>query len=191
MGDRFHYSITNPRIPVFMKRFRKEVDRYGGVATLAKITGISRPTINYWYNGERTPDAESLITLSKKLNVSVDYLLGRSNTRNRDEKIQRVTNYTGLSENAINHIREALVTMKALGGVVDTIDWFFSQEYFLRLIVATEKYRQNANVCNKQYLTLDNDQQDINFIMKQAAKLEMVEVVSDMAKDIDNGNVKG
>ena len=63
MGKRKKYDLTDMRLPDFTQRFRKRVDALGGVTKVSEITGISRPTINFWYNGQRTPDAESLITL--------------------------------------------------------------------------------------------------------------------------------
>ena len=64
MGKRQKYDLTDMRLPDFTKRFRKIVDALGGVTKVSEITKISLPTINFWYNGQRTPDAESLITLS-------------------------------------------------------------------------------------------------------------------------------
>lgn len=43
---------------------------------LSQDTGITQGMISYWKNGERMPSADNLITLSKYLDVSVDYLLG-------------------------------------------------------------------------------------------------------------------
>lgn len=42
---------------------------------MSKETGISDSLIGYWKKGERVPNAENLIILSKYLNVSIDYLL--------------------------------------------------------------------------------------------------------------------
>lgn len=54
---------------------------------LGKAFNISHSTINRYENGLRQPDNETLINMSNFFNVSVDYLLGISNTRNDSERI--------------------------------------------------------------------------------------------------------
>lgn len=106
MGGRKKYDLNNSRLPDFTGNFRRLVDRYGGVARVSEITGISRPTINFWYNGQRTPDAENLVTLSTTLGISTDWLLGlisQDNSTN-DEKLRLISESTGLSNTIIKRI---------------------------------------------------------------------------------------
>ena len=105
MGKRKEYSIQNPRLKDFTDRFRLLVDDQGGVSKVSEKTGISRPTINFWYNGQRTPDAESLTILSAKFGVSVDYLLGLSDIPSRNEDMQVTAKTTGLANTAIAALR--------------------------------------------------------------------------------------
>ena len=42
---------------------------------MSKDTGISDSLICYWKKGERMPNAENLIVISRYLGVSIDYLL--------------------------------------------------------------------------------------------------------------------
>lgn len=44
---------------------------------MSDIFGIQRPTYSRYENGERQPDFDLLIAISKYFNVSVDYILGR------------------------------------------------------------------------------------------------------------------
>jgi len=107
MGDgRKKYGPSNPRLPVFFERFRDLVDKNGGISRVADITGISRPTITFWYNGQRTPDAENLIILSERFDKSVDFLLGVSNVDTLDIDRKKVCKYTGLSAKAVSKLRE-------------------------------------------------------------------------------------
>ena len=106
MGDRKKYNVSDSRLPAFTNAFRKMVDDSGGVSAMSEKTGISRPTINFWYNGQRTPDAENLIILSSKLGVSVDYLLGITAIPNRDSNVAAVCEYTGLSPNTVNFLHK-------------------------------------------------------------------------------------
>ena len=98
---RKQYDSDNPRLPAFCKRFRILSDKVGGVTKMSDLLGISRPTIQFWYNGQRTPDAENLCAISKMSGVSVDYLLGMSDVETRVESIQISQRTTGLSEEAI------------------------------------------------------------------------------------------
>ena len=46
---------------------------------LAEMLGVSRQAVSKWELGEGYPEVEKLLILSKKLNVSLDSLLGREN----------------------------------------------------------------------------------------------------------------
>lgn len=45
-------------------------------AELARLIGVSQPTVSDWVNGEKTPTAENLIALSTKTGIPTDELLG-------------------------------------------------------------------------------------------------------------------
>lgn len=51
---------------------------------IAKLLNIAVSTYSYWENGTYEPDQKSLVKLADFYNVSIDYLLGR--TENDDEK---------------------------------------------------------------------------------------------------------
>lgn len=48
---------------------------------LAKESGIPEGMVGFWRRGERIPSAENLIKLADYFNVSLDYLVGRSDDR--------------------------------------------------------------------------------------------------------------
>ena len=47
---------------------------------LAEMLGVSRQAVSKWELGEGYPEVDKLLLLSKKLNVSLDSLLGEENT---------------------------------------------------------------------------------------------------------------
>jgi len=47
-------------------------------AELAKLLSIGESTVSFYESGKRQPDYETLIRLAEVFNVSVDYLLGRT-----------------------------------------------------------------------------------------------------------------
>lgn len=100
---RKEYNIDDSRLPVFTRRFRALVDSVGGVTKTSEITGLSRPTINFYYNGQRTPEADKLRMLSKTLHVSSDYLLGLSDYQST-EKSQTTVEQIGFSEKAVENL---------------------------------------------------------------------------------------
>ena len=53
---------------------------------LAEMLGVSRQAVSKWELGEGYPEVDKLLLLSKKLNVSIDSLLGGENTTDVSEK---------------------------------------------------------------------------------------------------------
>lgn len=94
------YNYKNPRNRAFMNFIQSEANSAGGIGKLSELTGISRPTITFWYNGERVADAEQLVKLSKKLHVSIDYMLTGVASQNIE-----IAEATGLSNEAIEALR--------------------------------------------------------------------------------------
>lgn len=65
-----------------IKFLRKEKGIYQ--KDLAKLLDVSIPAINYYENEKRSLDTNSALILAEYFNVSVDYLLGKSNIRNSE-----------------------------------------------------------------------------------------------------------
>lgn len=55
---------------------------------LASLIGVSRSTIAMWETGASQPDNDSIIRLSRLLNVSTDYLLGTSDDHSPSSGVQ-------------------------------------------------------------------------------------------------------
>lgn len=65
---------------------------------LADILGVSNSTIGMYEQGRRYPDLDTLQKIADYFDVSVDYLLGRTDIRKFEdfpEEVQRVTNLIG------------------------------------------------------------------------------------------------
>ena len=71
---------------------------------LAEHLNVKPNVISYFCNGERTPNTEQLIQISKYLNVSADFLLGLQKNPTLNEDYKNAENLTGLSETAINYL---------------------------------------------------------------------------------------
>jgi transcriptional regulator with XRE-family HTH domain len=70
-----------------LKKLRKEKNLYQ--KELAEHLGVSRPTITQYESGTRKPDNETLGKIADYFNVSIDYLLGRTNERSSADKIKK------------------------------------------------------------------------------------------------------
>lgn len=49
---------------------------------LADILGVSQQAVAKWEGGKAEPDSAMLLNISNIFNVSIDYLLGKTNVRN-------------------------------------------------------------------------------------------------------------
>lgn len=94
------------KISIFAARF-SELRGERTQAEFAQFLGISRPTVGFYENGERIPDALLLRQIAEKCEVTTDYLVGLSDVKTTDRDLQAINNITGLSEEAI-HALEAL-----------------------------------------------------------------------------------
>jgi len=69
----------------FGKRFKTlRLEKNLTQAELAKILSIGESTISFYESDKREPDYETLQKIADFFNVSVDYLLGRTDKRNTD-----------------------------------------------------------------------------------------------------------
>lgn len=69
---------------MFRERFEKILsDKQITMYKLSKDTGIPSSLLSNYKNGKRTPSSENIIKISKYLEVSADYLLGRTDDPNQ------------------------------------------------------------------------------------------------------------
>lgn len=108
----------NERLPIFTERFR-ELQGERSNTEFSDFLGISRQSVGFYLNGDRVPDAITLIKIAEKCDVSSDWLLGLSKVRSRDGEKQQVCNYTGLSPCAVHNLH-----METLSNVHPGIERF-------------------------------------------------------------------
>ena len=118
---------------------------YDSTEAFAKKLGVSRQTLSFWLKGDRTPDMDMLIKISKALNKSIDYLVGLSDIDSLDADIQAVSRITGLSEKAINELKNDLFQ----GDMASFIDGFVSHPDFRKFAIAYAHTYALASSVNK------------------------------------------
>ena len=108
IGDRLH--------ELRLSRIGSEKTQAG----FAKAIGITRQALSGYERGEIIPNGVVLRTISRKFEVSVDWLVGLSHVMSPDETIRGVCKYTGLSEKAIGRVSKELhdeaITLRNAGG---------------------------------------------------------------------------
>lgn len=87
-------------------------------AELAKLFSLGESTISFYESNKRTPDYELLKQIADYFNVSIDYLLGRSNVRNPEEnkvitKAFHSIDIEGLPDEAIKQVEEYVEFIKS------------------------------------------------------------------------------
>lgn len=68
---------------------------------LAKETGVSKPTISAWIMGKYEPKIKGLKSVADYLGVTVDYLIGNTDIRQPNERLQAINRLLGLNQNSI------------------------------------------------------------------------------------------
>ena len=103
-----------------LRELRKEKQLSG--EELGKIFNVTKTAISYWENGKTFPDELTIKQISDYFNVSLDYLLGRSNIRNpyKEDKEEKTTiaahgNYDELPDESKKQVDSY-------------IEWILSQE---------------------------------------------------------------
>ena len=130
------------------ERYRRDEEGnpvYDSTEEFAKKLGVSRQTLGFWLNEKRTPDMDMLIKVSKALNMSIDYLVGISDSNSLDADIQAVIRYTGLSERFIYALRD----MVFQGDMQSFLNGFVESPFYKKFAIGYAHTYALANSVNK------------------------------------------
>lgn len=72
---------------------------------LAEILGCNRGSLANYETGKRTPDIETIIKIAHHYKTTTDYILGVTDNKTVDTTVQAISDYTGLSDQAIEILR--------------------------------------------------------------------------------------
>lgn len=95
-------KVKSGRVPVFKTRLNILKGDLS-VSEFAEKIGLSRQTTGFYLNGDRVPDAQTILQICQECNVSADWLLGIApeNVQTTDTKLRTVSEVTGLSDVAV------------------------------------------------------------------------------------------
>ena len=102
------------RITAIRKELKISQEKFG------ELAGVSQRTVAFWESGNRTPSFSTLQDLAARLDVSVDYLLGRTDIKTRTNKKQPAANDGELLEKIIDRLR--VLPNPALSRVSDFVE---------------------------------------------------------------------
>jgi len=100
-----------------LQRIRKE--RHLSQEELAEMLDVSRQAVSKWEQGEGYPEAEKLLLLSGKLNVSLDSLMETGIAREAPAQPDRVTGVITISsphEHVVAKCRRVMASQRFRGG---------------------------------------------------------------------------
>lgn len=91
-----------------------------------------RSTINNWESGANNVKADDIENICRKFNVSADWLLGIADENNytNDETIKLISDYTGLSTEAVRHLHYYAREQKPLQEYLEILGEMLSDAEF-------------------------------------------------------------
>ena len=98
-----HGNIKGGKLPIFRDRLRL-LQGDMSVTSFAEKLGLTRQTVGFYLNGDRIPDALTLMEIAQKCDVSSDYLLGMSELKSSSASIKECVNLTGLTEDQLLYL---------------------------------------------------------------------------------------
>ena len=76
------------------------------IEEFASEVGVSKSSVGYYENQNRLPDLAIAARMADILNVTTDYLVGRSNARTQTPKLKNICDYVGLSDKSIEMLAQ-------------------------------------------------------------------------------------
>jgi transcriptional regulator with XRE-family HTH domain len=161
---------------------------------LAEKLNITDNTVSFWCRGKRTPNSEQLIQIAKILGVSADFLLGLSDAPTSDKDLQFISDFTGLSINAIKKLPKITEKFLKLFNTQYLIDDLLTGNYLYDIINCFNEYvivkNKNENII-KEVVNIINQTPFKSNINKDYSYLNLFtisELIEDELKDGDTAN---
>ncbi|MGM9603001.1 MAG: helix-turn-helix domain-containing protein [Faecousia sp.] len=169
----------------FAQRLTSLIAEHNNAKDLQNELGISPQAISQYKNGDTRPSLENICKIADFYHVSVDYLLGRTDAKSTDYNIQAVHEYTGLSELAIQKLKE-LNEYNNVNSYLDVLSLFVEDDGF-REIISTLCLIISCKIdCPEQVVKIGH----FGDISRLSMALSMLSVITTTRLDIITGNYK-
>ncbi|MCI5795234.1 MAG: helix-turn-helix domain-containing protein [Ruminococcus sp.] len=161
---------------------------------LAKAVNITRQSLSRYEANERTPNIELIYNIAKHYEVSADYLLGLSEVKSLDNRVQAACEVTGLSEEAIT----AIIQLNEIGmgndideldiycSLKDALDMFITSDYSFSLLMGIANY--NVSTKNFVKMLVNKKSNDDLLGVRTGARLQFFENLEDFRRILDTVN---
>lgn len=149
----------------------------------AKRLGMSQALARSYLMGTRFPDTQALQKISELCGVSVDWLLGRSAFRVKEnEKI--TAKEMGLSEKAAVLLQNAHNTGENEGLYPQIVSAVIENKHFTRFIMQIRVYMSRVEDVEKKLKGADPGLLDFYSYRLRAEKLAVTDVLNDLLNDM-------
>lgn len=85
---------------------------------LAAFLGVTSNTVSYFCSGKRTPNTAQLVDIARFFDVTTDYLLGLSPSRQRYGFLTAACQYTGISAEAAENLADMSFQQKLIASSI-------------------------------------------------------------------------
>ena len=115
------------------------------IKKFADMVGLSRQTMQFYLDGRRTPDSDSLAKICKALSVSSDWLLCLSDVRTPSQDIKSAVAALGISEKAAQKIVDVYGDNKeALSRLLEEEIFGYALNDFARFLSVLDTFSENT-----------------------------------------------
>ncbi len=154
------------------------------VNALANYLGVSQQAINQYKIGASYPKTENLIKIAEFYGISIDYLLGFTETPNRDTSIQAANAVTGLSPGAIVKLHEMKLKHRGLVDVLSALIEDNNAAFFLSLMETL--FSLESPDIEKEKVSMDISGKSLDLyqdnLLKAVLQTKLVENIPNVAK---------
>ncbi len=160
---------------------------------LADKIHTSRDCVSYWETGKRLIPMDKAILIADTFNVTVDYVLGRSDCTSVDNEY--IHQQLGLSDNAINQLKGFKAhdemfryTNDVIGKDYSFLSWYDMRLPFINCLITSDKLRPLITTMFQYIMPETFQRLAIKFNDLQLAEIPIDKLVLATKKDI-NDNV--
>lgn len=168
--------------PAFQKAF-KTLQGDMSLEDFAKKLVMSQALVRTYLDGTRFPDSAGLKKISDLCGVSVDWLLGRSTFRKKENE-NITAQDMGLSEKAAVVLQNAHNTESKEGLYPQLISSIIENRHFARFIMQIQFYKSRVEEVEAKMKGADPSMLDFYSYRLRAEKLAVTEVLNDLLNDM-------
>lgn len=183
--EEINNNAKTEEVKIFAKNFNKLLEEKGYTnKSFAENGVISESSISNYRKGKTMPDSKMLETIAKKLDVSVNHLLGIDECKK--VTAQQVHNMIGLNEYAIEHLyslKHDIEEVKEIEADAPVSNRFEKQLETLNLLIADK--RNLIYILNSVGIYIDKKQELLKLKEKNDEKDFFAEKqIENLARDI-------